>query len=551
MAPNGSKRYVWNEASFHASPSMLCHFPWSWVTVCKTQTLNGVDIISSDRFHGPTSLSLQTIDRWHVVCLLMSIQTTRIAFPPPGIQVPAPQCNCTSLVYDTSQELLWTGNGFGRVTSFYGPDLQRYTSYRGHDPVEGAVKQILPCDKGILSISGTTVHLSSRRGLAIWHRSNPAFIDLRCICFLDKASSTALVAGCQVKMFKLQVETGEILETLLAPDDFTLLRRAGPYVCAATATGSVQLLDPDSLKVVKTWKAHAGWINDMDANSSLLVTCGWSPRQHYGNMLDPMAKVFDLKTLQSLAPVAFHAGAAYVRMHPRMMTTCVIASQNGQIQLIDIMNASMINVKQVALVDDNFLLGIDLAPSGEALALSDSVCTLQLWGHPSKVRFTDYSNPTEFPDSAPPDRQIMDWNSNAPLSSIGMPYYREMLLSSWPSHLAFDVGAPPPKLDPSFLAKMTRGDMGFYGPNPRLTRRNQAQPSRLGIQDKEPEGPKFLSEQAKDGDFSAETPRRLSEMQDSFAKTRLNGAAQVDVPMIYRNIEIKYSKFGVDDFDFE
>lgn len=60
----------------------------------------------------------------------------------------------------------------GRITSFYGPTLERYTSYRGHTPAEGtvaAVKQLLFTDKGVLSVSKHSVHYATRRGLTQWH----------------------------------------------------------------------------------------------------------------------------------------------------------------------------------------------------------------------------------------------------------------------------------------------------------------------------------------------------------------------------------------------
>lgn len=188
------------------------------------------------------------------------------------------------------------------------------------------------------------------------------------------------------------------------------MKRGGQYICAATSSGSVQLLNSKTFVVLKSWKAHMGWINDMDANSSFLVTCGWSPRQQFGNMLDPLAKVFDLKTLMPLPPVSFHAGAAFVRMHPRMMTTCIIASQSGQLQLVDIMNSTMVTVRQVNLVD-SYLLLLDIASSGEALALADTNCTIQLCGSPARMTFTGYSHQTEFPDQVPKPPSI-GWRGN-------------------------------------------------------------------------------------------------------------------------------------------
>lgn len=115
----------------------------------------------------------------------------------------------------------------------YGPELQRYTSYRGHASSEGAVKQILPCDKGILSISARSVHFSHRRGLAQWHitcvlnfspfivfqcrlteRSHESMTDLRCMSFTSKGSNEILVAGCQSQMYKIDVYKGVITSTV-------------------------------------------------------------------------------------------------------------------------------------------------------------------------------------------------------------------------------------------------------------------------------------------------------------------------------------------------
>ncbi|KAK5014877.1 poly(A)-specific ribonuclease [Cryomyces antarcticus] len=94
-------------------------------------------------------------------------QVARIVLPPPGPQaLPTP---ATTLAFDTSQELLWAGNEYGRVTSFHGAELQKYTSYRGHAVNEGPVKQLLFCEKGVISLSGQSIHLSSRRGLTQWN----------------------------------------------------------------------------------------------------------------------------------------------------------------------------------------------------------------------------------------------------------------------------------------------------------------------------------------------------------------------------------------------
>ncbi|PSK54749.1 hypothetical protein B9Z65_3838 [Elsinoe australis] len=478
-------------------------------------------------------------------------EVARIPLPPPGPNALHTPVN--ALIFDNSQELLWTGNEYGRVTSFYGNELQKYTSYRAHPSPEGAVKQFLVCDKGIISISAKSVHLASRRGLTQWHINEPDMTDLRCMTFTTKGTSEILVAGCQSQMFRIDVEKGVVAETLPCEGAYTLMKRGGQHICAAAADGHIHILEANAFKIVRTWKAHSGWINDMDVRSEILVTCGWSPRQQHGFMLDHLANVFDLKNLSPLPPVPFPPGAAFVRMHPRMSTTCIVASQTGLMYAVDIMNPDVPSMKH-ANIFDTHLLALDLAPSGEALALTDAQCAIHLWGSPTKIQFTEYSNPTGFADPAQPTPPL-DWSPEIPLNLIGMPYYRDTLLSSWPSHFVHEVGAPPTKIDPKILASLKRAEMGGYAPWPRKTRRYQVEDTRA-IQRAQDTlaAPKFLSEKARDAkeeNTRHNGERRISDALEFLAGMNMEDNSRRDVPVIYKNVEIKYSKFGVDDFDFE
>ena len=249
-----------------------------------------------------------------------------------------------------------------------------------------------------------------------------------------------------------------------------------------------------------------------------------------------------------MAPVTFPVGAANVRLHPRMLTTGMITSRTGQLQTVDIMNNLMINVRQVSLVDAH-LIGLEIAPSGQAMAIADSSCLIQLWGSPSQTRFANHSEPTDFADEVSLHKPAdLGWSDNKPLNSIGMPFYRETLFSAWPDHMTFDIGAPAAQIDPEVLTKLSRGDSIAYAPNPRKTRRNQVADTRDKASTyNSVEGPKFLSEQAKDGE---DIGRRMSDVLGALGHATLDGNASFEVPMMYKNVEIQYSRFGVDDFDF-
>ncbi|KAL2069699.1 hypothetical protein VTL71DRAFT_14378 [Oculimacula yallundae] len=466
----------------------------------------------------------------------------RLLLPPPGPQaLPTP---VSTFAFDNSQELLWCGNQFGRVSSFYGNELQRYTSFKCGD---GPVHQLLFHEKGIIALGSKSVHMAMRRGPPIWHITHNDIKDLRCMSYTNKGTGEIIVAGLQDQMFVIDVEKGVITKQIPTSDHYTMMRRSR-YICAATQRGSINILDPSDFRVIKVWNAHSSLIHDMDAQNDFIVSCGCQLRQGQPYILDVMVNVFDLKNMVASSPVPFPAGAAYLRMHPRMSTTLIVVSQHGQMHIVDLMNPNSSNIKQVSTMA--YISMIEIAPSGEALVLADAECNVHLWGSPSRMRFGDVSNPVEFAD--PEESHIeVDWSPNTPLSSIGMPYYREQLLSSWPSHLIFETGAPPPKIDQQFLASLKVTEWGGYGRNNRTSKRNQVENTRTF--EKTPaslQAPKFLSEKAREASHDGTEERRLSSADDIGVGEDSSLALKADVPVWYENVEIKYSKFGVDDFDF-
>lgn len=185
--------------------------------------------------------------------------------------------------------------------------------------------------------------------------------------------------------------------------------RRGKYICAATNSGEVNLLNPATFSVVKTWNAHSALINDLDAQHDFIVTCGYSLRQGQNYILDPFLNVFDIKNMSSMPPIPFPAGAAFVRMHPRMLTTSIVISQTGQIHVVDLMNPNTSNVRQANVL--SYLSMFEIAPSGEAVALVDAECNIHLWGSPAKIRFVDLPSQLEFATAVEP-MPIIEWSDD-------------------------------------------------------------------------------------------------------------------------------------------
>lgn len=132
-----------------------------------------------------------------------------------------------------------------------------------------------------------------------------------------------------------------------------------------------------------------------------------------------------------------------------------------------------------------------------------------------------------------------------------MPYYREPLFSVWPSDIISDVGAPPVQLDPGFLSTLKQTEWGMYGRNTRNLRRNQVEDTR-NCSKPSMKPPKFLSEKARESAMSsgASASDSKGEQAPDLSSTDEIESLKPEAPPMYRNLEIKYSKFGVDDFDF-
>ncbi|KAL8949374.1 MAG: hypothetical protein Q9222_004510 [Ikaeria aurantiellina] len=348
-------------------------------------------------------------------------------------------------------------------------------------------------------------------------------------------------------MYRIDVDRGAVVKEIPTQSEYMMMKFCR-YVCAGTNTGAVHFLDPDTLESAKTWQAYTAKLSDMDAQDSFLVTCGWATRPHGPPTLESLAKVYDLKRLEQIAPIPSQGGAAYIQMHPKLSTTSILGSTHGRLQVADLMNPNTSTLHQANIA--HYMSHLIMAPSGNAWALVDVEGAVLIWGTPrSKIRYTESMRPTEFADEVPAPLH-MGVDSDLPLSTIGMPYYREKLLSAWSEDPVYEVGFLPPKIDPDILKHMSLSTIGFRSRNPRKTLRNQM--DKLSIVDSTGmalAAPKFLSEKNHDAHSEVEKERRISDAE-AFTNPGLVGSTKADVPIMYRLMEIKYSRYGVDDFDF-
>ncbi|XP_033367576.1 PAN2-PAN3 deadenylation complex catalytic subunit PAN2 [Parus major] len=177
------------------------------------------------------------------------------------------------------------------------------------------------------------------------------------------------------------------------------------------------------------------------------------------------------------------------------------------------------------------IMTFDVSASKQALAFGDSEGCVHLWADSPEVTFNAYSRETDFAlpcmvDTLP----HLDWNQDlVPLSLIPVPLTSDALLSDWPAANSAPAPRRAPPVDPEILRTMKKVGFIGYAPNPRTKLRNQI-------------------------------PYRLKEMDnefDTFSQVPESPIGREEEPHLYRvakkyrKVTIKYSKLGLEDFDFK
>ncbi|OBA23722.1 hypothetical protein METBIDRAFT_9960 [Metschnikowia bicuspidata var. bicuspidata NRRL YB-4993] len=330
-------------------------------------------------------------------------------------------------------------------------------------------------------------------------------------------------------------------------------------------------------------------------------------------MVDPLVNIYDLRTMRALSPLPFSAGASFVRFHPKLPNIVVIASANGQIQFVDIHDQLVVHLYQADLTDaaaaagllaaatSSYLAHLNISENGEFLCFADGYKNLHLWSMSSSTSQNFLNFPATLDQPAIPDNIVAALDHVAlddvvPLNSVGMPYYKEYLASNFPSDLVFikeSARIPKqvtdaclrPKTAPKSAPTRYHYDKAKYGARhvtPLYVSLKHAHGKTGAPSTKISSIPKFISERSMTSSpvaggraFESESPSLPAFATfhdfndiDSDGASKFNAKTdapgeQTDstfqykpdpstpVPPCYGKLDIHYSRFGVDDFDFD
>ncbi|KAF7359264.1 PAN2-PAN3 deadenylation complex catalytic subunit PAN2 [Mycena sanguinolenta] len=394
----------------------------------------------------------------------------------------------TALSFDPVSDTLWVGSNSGSIVAYHGTRGLHGVSF----PVGGqlAVSKILAGENYVraMGVSGEGLGSWSKGGVNKWFCRPPP--TLTTFSNTSMASSVLAASSTGSELLLLNSMTGAILRQVSTPSLITHLEFSHSAILSGASDGYVRTHDPRTAlhRPESQIMAHYSGIQGLQTTGNFVFTIGLGvTRRQARPFPDPLVKVYDLRTMRPLPPIPFSSTPAFINILPKRPSTIVVTSNQGLINIVDVSTAGS---EFYQLDITSYLTSVAISPTGAYLACGDAEGIVHLMtqiDEEGSLPFNGFDGqPVEWADTPAPLPQI-EWTDTTPLNSIGLPYYESRLLSSWtPLFVSTPANYPPPAKIP---------------PQP------------------DPDTPTW-------------------EYNDS------------TIPRMYRKVEIEYSKFGVEDFDF-
>ncbi|KAJ2948950.1 hypothetical protein O0L34_g5888 [Tuta absoluta] len=387
----------------------------------------------------------------------------------------------SAVEFDKFEELVWMGNQGGHVTSYYGPTMQKYTSFQVHESEE--VRDIITMEQGIFVLTKTTLRHQIRRGLPKYTYRSDHMTDMQCLYQVSKTK--LLMGGHQDKL--LDLDLNKMVETVIPiqEEGCAVLRSGGgSLVACGSASGKVALRDIRSPNTAEhTFSAHTACLSDLDMQGDLLITCGFQSVNGVA-VAEPYVVVWDVRALRGhkLQPEgawSIPTAAPPLLLHflPAFSGRAVALSGDGHVSLLHV-NANQHDHSVFQVDTSNSLCSVmDVAATSQALVFGDQAGHLHLFSpqHNHEPVFNNFSSATEFaePPLGIPFVSMSDTTfqfSTVPLPPLatGNRWFNQL-----PADFFKKLYRRPKPIDPEVLKTMKmQGPIG-YAPNPRTCKRNQ------------------------------------------------------------------------------
>ncbi|KAL3234402.1 PAN2-PAN3 deadenylation complex catalytic subunit PAN2 [Nakaseomyces bracarensis] len=378
----------------------------------------------------------------------------------------------TKFIFDDYANLIWSGDSYGCVSA-YDRNFNPYVRQRSH--VGGSpVADIMSHNSGILSLSSDSLHLQDRTGITLLNMTSidvASFNELRTMCFKSTDQRTKVFcAGTDIGsgLSLVDLQRGSLESNIPYFSKVDFIRSSKKLTAIGKQSGSIDLFDPGTNQVIKTFASHSANITSMDIRDYTLVTTGQS-NGFYNSFSDPFVNIYDLRTMRQLPPVSFSknstigsGGADFVQLHPVLPTIMVIGSVSGSFDFVDMSNPTL---RTQYVHSTQGIKGLSLSPNGDHLGILENDNLFSTWSRTnSSTNFTNTPEMLEYPtfvNDGPLENKSVD-DYSYPLSSVGIPYYQEKLLSAWPPVIFKSPGTIQRKIEvpkETVVTKRQKGKM--------------------------------------------------------------------------------------------
>ncbi|AET37987.1 poly(A)-specific ribonuclease Ecym_2240 [Eremothecium cymbalariae DBVPG len=486
--------------------------------------------------------------------------------------------NVTKILLDQEVNLLWAGDTYGRVSSYD----QSYSLYTRHTAHIGAIPVVdmLSHKQGIISLSSDSLNFANRRSVTKLNLTSAdiaQLCDMKAMCFGNSSQNHVYCGGANLAsgIVDIDLMKGRLSNTVQYPSKIKFMHSSNRTIAIGKQHGGIDILDPNSNTLIKSFSGHSSMITSMDFKDYTLVTSGKSKRF---NVLypDQFVNVYDLRIMKQLPPISFSKspeylgngscyiiGADFVQLHPILPTVIVIASVTGAFDFVDLSNPTMRtpychpcqSVKQ-----------FQLSPSGDYIAFIEQDNNVNMWTRSNGMTgFT--STPTtilEYPDfpndGIMPERVSVD-DYEYPLSSVGLPYFSEKLLSAWHQTVFRSDGTISMKIPNTILSGASVNNQHVSTSANSSSRPNTSRSPSAYLSSS-----KYLLQpynRFKYGHRNVAAPyRSLRERKKKLLITDEDGKDKQElmhykpsnpseIPPAFTKLQMVYGRFGVQDFDFK
>ncbi|KAJ6488514.1 ubiquitin carboxyl-terminal hydrolase-domain-containing protein [Mycena vitilis] len=440
----------------------------------------------------------------------------------------------TALSFDPVSDTLWVGSNSGGIAAYHGTQGVRGVSFQVGGQL--AVSKILAGENYVraMGVAGEGLGSWTKGGVNKWFCRVPP--TLTAFSNTSMASPVLAASSTASELLLLNTMNGSILRQAPTPSLISHLEFSHSAILSGASDGYIRTHDPRTAinRPESQILAHYSGIQGLQTTGNYIFTIGLGmTRRQARPFPDPLVKVYDFRMMRPLTPIPFSSTPAFINILPKRPSTIVVTSNQGLINIVDV---STLASEFYQLDLSSYITSMALSPTGAYMACGDAEGVVHLMSQIDEEGSLPLNGfdgqPVEWADTPAPLPDI-EWTDFTPLNSIGLPHYESRLLSSWtPLFISTPLNYPPPaKIPPQILATMKLNDNIAYAALPRELkgRRNMVSGSRN-------KKGRFRSGKTQGNDPDPDTP------------TWDYGGSSI--PRIYRKVEIEYSKFGVEDFDF-